>query len=193
MNRENFTLPLNALKRETSYFDVLNFNNQDVITIGETDLYGFKFAVDKQVHRLNPKIKFYITGFRNIGQPTAYLVGHWVELENYQIYYSPQFETGFSAYPFHDGFMIEYNTIEDSTVYQCVLQLWSMQNIPCEIWIEKISIIDSDFNKNISWLHPDYEFNIRDILRPLPPTFPDITQPKRPIIDPNNPFIPISG
>jgi hypothetical protein len=191
--KQNFNLPLNSLKRETSVLETIHFVNTDIIQIGETELTGFRFSIDKRVHRNNPKIKFYVTAFRNTNQPTAYLVGNWVELENYQIFYSPQYETNFSPFPFHDGYMLEYNCFETEISWECVIQLWGMAQLECEIWLEKISIIDSDFNPQISWLNPNYENNIRDIVRPLPPEFPDITLPQRPNVDPNNPITPLMG
>ena len=188
--KHNFSLPINSLKSETSLFERLHFDSAQ-----ETDLEnvtGYKFVIDRRLHRNSVKLKTYITAFRNLAQPTAYLVGAWAELEPHQIFYSPQYATNFAPYPFHDGFLLSFNAHFTDTLINCYLTLKSMNGTDCEIWLEKISVIDSDFDYDKSWLSSADPENIRDIVRPLPEDLPDKDKPPLPPkMDGASPMLPI--
>lgn len=162
-----FPLPMNAVKKETSYFEkvmVVSHDEDGVKT-------QFDFVVDSRVHTRSFKVKFFLTGFRSVSEAVIHYIGEWVELESQEYYLRypddaipDTFFIGFYPYKFVENG-------EAHAVLSCID--YATDNEVIEVYIEKVSIIDSDFDDSISWLNDEDK---GDLFTPKPgsePTIPD--------------------
>lgn len=163
IGKQPFELPINAVKKETSL--------QEKILIQSHEEDGtptfFEKVVDRRVHTKGVKVKFFVVGYRILQATVINYVGKWVELEAYQFDYLPPTET--VPYSYMLGFYPYINTPDELILR---FQLFPLPAVAQrgELYIEKFTVIDSDFDSSLSWLTDD--------------TIPEI------IPNPNKPFEP---
>ena len=180
IGQQPFQLPMNAVKKETSIADKVLLKSHD-----DEGLPTFwEYRLDRRIHTQSVKIKFYIVGFRNISVSEINLVARWCELEPYQLdfFYPVQ---GVFLQTYRVGF---YPYVEE----QSNMLVLRLQLVPhpgssaiSELYIEKITVVDSDFGAENSW------FNDPDIPPIIPPIDPPDPGPNPTGIDPdpNNYYI----
>lgn len=176
IGKQPFDLPVNAVKKETSIADKVLLQSHD--EDGEPTFWEYR--IDRRVHTQAVKIKFYIVGFRNIAVSEISLVARWTELEANEIDF---------FYPIQGTFLQTYRVgfypyVEDAT-NQIVLRLqlvpYPGSSVLSELYIEKVTIIDSDFDADLSWFTDD---TIPPIVPPIDPVDPG-PNPIGPYVDPN--------
>lgn len=169
LGKQPFDLPVNAVKKETSIQDkiLIQSHNENM------DVVFYDKIVDSRIHTKSVKVKFFIVGFRQYEINEIQYIGKWVELEPYQLeYYNkapaqtyPAYFLGF--YPY---------LVADANELHIRFQLFPFPNndVRSEIYIEKLTVIDSDFDSELSWLTDTT----------IPPIYPPITGPIDPPIPP---------
>lgn len=164
-----FELPINAVKKETSLAEKIIVNSHDengVPTFYET-------RVDRKIHTRSVKVKFYIVGFRNISVSEISLVARWCELEPYQLdfYYPVQ---GAFLQTYRIGFYPYVDEATNELVIRLQLVPHPGSTVISELYIEKLTVIDSDFDSELSW------FTDPDIPPIVPPIDPPVVPPEPP-------------
>lgn len=173
-----FPLPVNNLKRETSAIEKAHFYSHV-----DGERYSHEIAVPRNIHTAGVKISFYVSAYRVDGSTTAELVGKRVTLEENEIFYYPDYRLVQGNEK--QGFFITFRAFQRASQYILSLQLTSTYGLLGEVWIEKISVIDSDFDNEKGWLYSGDEDNIRDIVIPLPD---EISPPEPPVFSPISPM-----
>ena len=174
MKKPPYDLPVNTLKRESSVQELLHLRSHK--TLGILDYAVIPY--NNRIHRNNVKVKFFLVGFRKVtvhpDTDPIYKIGKWVELEPYQTFYEMSLINDTVqgiVYPF--DYFITYTNQLVQSANAVILNVETSTGEVCEIWIEKISVIDSDFNSQVGWTNPYYENNILELLQP-PAFFPDL-------------------
>lgn len=175
IGKQPFNLPINNNKSETSIIDKVIIKSHD-----EENLPTFwEFELDRRKHTQNVKIKFYIVGYRDIiNNNHINLIGRWIELEPFEIDFFYPLETIFTS-TYRIGFYPYINN--DKLIIRLQLIPYPLSSILGELYIEKVTIIDSDFDSESSW------FNDNDLKYPIVPQIdsPDPPTPNPKGIDPD--------
>lgn len=148
--RQNFNLPLSNLKRESSFIEKVKFTAQKTEN-GETVPNIYQLEIDNRIHRNGVILYLYIAAYRKSGTTDIVLVGNAIKLEEMEIYYNSP-----------SRFFLAFSTTRQGDQLLCNLQLYNTDGTDAELWIEKISIMDSDFDYNKGWLNPNDPDNILD-------------------------------
>lgn len=171
-----FNLPINSVKKETSLADKIIVQSHD-----EENLPTFyEYRIDRRIHTQNVKVKFYIVGYRDKDNAYINLVGRWVELEPYEIdFFYPLTPTTFPQ-TYRIGFYPYVETESNILVVRLQLVPHPVSGETGELYIENLSIIDSDFQAELSWFNdPDLEYPI------VPPIDPPDPGPDPKGVDPD--------
>jgi len=181
--KENFILPINTQKRETSYIEKM-------IISSENDQDNF-ITLPKNIHKNTPRLKFFISGFKNqdMIDPEIMYVGRWIELEPQQFFKQKQNdinsilsmnlpvqnvspspinsipfaildEIHITPVDFVYNFSIGFVFYHTNDYLRIILNLRNQENTPCKLYIEKIVIEDSEFNPDIGWTNHNDPNNI---------------------------------
>lgn len=164
IGKQPFELPLNAVKKETSVAEKVLLKSHD-----DEGLPTFwEFPLDRRMHTQNVKIKFYIVGFRNISVSEINLVARWCELEPYQLdfFYPVQ---GSFLQTYRVGFYPYVEEQSNRLILRLQLVPYPGSSAVSELYIEKITVIDSDFDAELSWFT---DTTIPPIIPPIDPPEP---------------------
>jgi len=186
IGKQPFQLPTNTVKKETSIIDLLHFESHD----DNNNKISWETVIDRRTHTASVKIKLFVIGFRRkstVGRVDY--IGKWIEIEPLQFALRPHVVFQTPPTIIEEGFFIGFFPYVDGNNLHIRLELWSSLNInePSEMWIEKISIQDSEFDSNVSWTQDE---DLRSQFFPPLPTDPQ--DPQIPVIpdpDPNNTYI----
>lgn len=170
LGSQPFDLPINAVKKETSLVTkaiVQSHEDDGTATFFET-------RIDRRVHTQNVKVKFYIVGYRDVDNDYINLVGRWVELEPYELdfFYPILVPTSTPAFPqtYRIGFYPYVETQGNILVVRLQLVPHPVSSERGELYIEKLTVIDSDFDAEKSWFNdPDLQY---PIVPPIDPPDP---------------------
>lgn len=167
LGTQPFEFPLNADKKETSVQDKILIQSHD----DDMQITFFDTVVDRRVHTQSVKVKFFVVGYRMMNATVINYVGRWVELEPHQLdYLAP---TDIVPYTYFLGFYPYVGSQNDLHLRFQLFPLPSNEQRG-ELYIEKLTVMDSDFNSSLSWLTDDT----------IPPIIPPVTGP----IDPPTPI-----
>lgn len=170
LNKQPFDLPVNSVKKETSIADKVIVNSHD----GKKVPTFWDYNINRKVHTKSTKIKFYVVGYRDISNKFINLVGRWVELEPYEVdFFYPIIPSTFPK-SYRIGYYPYVEEQSGTLVARLQLIPYPSSNIQSELYIEKVTIMDSDFDSELSW------FNDK--------TIPPITPPVDPPTPPPDPF-----
>lgn len=159
-----FPLPINSVKKETSLADKILVKSHD-----EEGLPTFyEFRIDRRIHTRSVKAKFYIVGFRNISVSEINLVARWCELEPYQLDFFYPIQGQFLQ-TYRIGFYPYIEEQSNTLVVRLQLVPHPGSSVQSELYIEKLSIVDSDFDAEQSWFNDD---TIPPIIPPIDPPEP---------------------
>lgn len=171
IGKQPFDLPISTVKKETSIDNKILIQSHvyDETTQSWIAAYYDK-TVNRLIHTQNIKIKFFVIGYRLLTEDVINYVGRWVELEPYQRdYVASTYLLGFYPYSFD-----EINELHIR------LQLHPIPNtsLRSEIYIEKLTIMDSEFGAEDTWLtDPDIPEIVPNPENPGDPDKPKIVYP----------------
>lgn len=173
IGKQPFDLPMNSVKKETSIAEKVSFRTHDAD--GQANYW--QMIVDRRLHTKNVKIKLFVAGYHLLSETDSVrYIGQWVELEPYQQHYvNNNYLLVFTPYAFEQ---------QNELYIRLRVQNQADPQLQGEIFVEKISIIDSDFDPETTWLTDDSIALIPIIGQSPTPPEPQGTDP-----DPNNQWI----
>lgn len=163
--KQPFNLPVVTLKKEMSVEDKILLQSHL-----NSEVTFYDKIIDSRIFTKSLKIKFFIVGYRLLSSSNINYVGRWVELEPYELdYWYPT-----TAIP--NTYFIGFYPYYEANNLHIRLQLfpYPSNSIKGEIYLEKLTVMDSEFDSEMSWLNDDS----------IPPIIPPITGP----INPPNPY-----
>jgi hypothetical protein len=141
-----FELPINSAKRETSIHDKILIRSHG----DDGEYYYYDRVIDRRIHTKSIKVKFFVVGYRRVDQSYIDYIGRWVELEPHQLdFWRP---TQLKPFTYFLGFYPYVNQTNNDLHVRLQLHSYPDNTRKSEIYIEKLTVIDSDFNSNLSWL-----------------------------------------
>lgn len=177
IGKQPFPFPVNTVKKETSIAEKVLLTSHD-----DEGLPTFwEYRLDRRIHTQSVKIKFYIVGFRNISVSEINLVARWCELEPYQLdfFYPVQ---GAFLQTYRVGFYPYVEEQSNTLVLRLQLVPHPGSSVASELYIEKITVVDSEFDAELSWFT---DTTIPPIVPPIDPPDPG-PNPQGTNPDPNN-------
>jgi len=193
---KNWGLPIHSQKGDTSLYENMYLESHEDMQ-NPTDVKFTSLKVDGLLHKNTVKVKFFICGYRLYNTPPDYpyieFVGKWVELEPQQYFYYDM-GTWYEDEEVPVDFWIGFLQRRSGDDVYLDFHFGNPQGHACQIWIEKIVVSDSEFDKEISFANPDYSETLQPYLRvargaPIEPTIP-VTPASA---TKNNTLIPITG
>lgn len=158
IGKQPFDLPINSVKKETSLIN--KFTVYNIYTDRPDENRVWDMETDHRIHTQSVKIKFFIAGIRWNNADTISTVARWVELEPNQYTFMYPIPAINSVSPgILNTFFFGFYPYKHPTTGRLVIRvkLWAYPDNTkiARIYIEKMTMIDSDFDSDDSWLNDD--------------------------------------